>query len=243
MPSVLIAATLLFNAPPAGVSGAGTSALPPIVALVVSPDGQHVLAGSQVGIQILSLPSLRPAEGVAKIDTGLAQVHDLAFSPGGKLLAMAGGAPAEEGSVELWDWPAVDKRTTIAAGGDVAYAVAWSPDGSRLAIAGGDHQLRIQPVDGSPAKSYAIHSAPILATGWLAGDDDLVLSAGVDQAIRVLDPAGGQVRRSLDNHTAAVRGLAVRPGKHDGPPMVASAGADRTVRFWQPAIGRLVRFA
>jgi WD40 repeat protein len=69
-----------------------------------------------------------------------------------------------------------------------------------------------------------------------------VLSAGADQSIRILDPTSGEVRRSLDNHTAAVRSLAVRPGKHDGPAMVASAGADRTVRFWQPQIGRLVRF-
>jgi len=70
-----------------------------------------------------------------------------------------------------------------------------------------------------------------------------VLSAGVDQTIRVIDPAGRQTIRSLENHTAPVRDLALRRGVRDGPPMVASAGADRTVRFWQPTIGRLVRFA
>jgi WD40 repeat protein len=33
----------------------------------------------------------------------------------------------------------------------------------------------------------------------------------------------------------------VRPS-HDGLPMVASAAADRTIRFWQPTIGRMVRY-
>jgi WD40 repeat protein len=48
--------------------------------------------------------------------------------------------------------------------------------------------------------------------------------------------------RTLDNHTDVVRDLAVRPGDH-ALAMIASAGADRTLRFWQPEIGRLVRFA
>jgi WD40 repeat protein len=81
----------------------------------------------------------------------------------------------------------------------------------------------------------------VLATAWLPAED-LVLSAGSDQSIRLLAPKTGEVLRTFDNHTAAVRDLAVRPGKHDGPPMFASAGADRTVRFWL-SNGRLVRFA
>src|SRR4029450_12515820 len=36
---------------------------------------------------------------------------------------------------------------------------------------------------------------------------------------------------------------AVPRAEHAGRVMVASCGADRTVRFWQPTIGRLVRFA
>jgi WD40 repeat protein len=49
--------------------------------------------------------------------------------------------------------------------------------------------------------------------------------------------------RSLDNHVGQVQGLALRPGTGtDAPPVVASISADRTVRLWQPTIGRMVRF-
>jgi WD40 repeat protein len=50
--------------------------------------------------------------------------------------------------------------------------------------------------------------------------------------------------RTLDNHTATVHDLAVRPGQPgDAPPLVASVSDDRTLRLWQPTIGRMVRFA
>jgi WD40 repeat protein len=75
-------------------------------------------------------------------------------------------------------------------------------------------------------------------------DGKFLVSAGVDQTVRVWDVESGRAVRSLDNHAGPVRALALRPGQPgDAPPMVASAGSDRTVRLWQPTIGRMVRFA
>jgi len=211
---------------------------PPIVALAITPDGAQVVTASQAGVQIRSLADLKTKQSLA---TELVQPSDLAFSPDGKLLAIAGGSPTEQGRVEIWAWPVLTLKATLPAGADLAYRVAWNADGSQLAIAGGDRKLRIAPAGGGESNTYECHSAAVLAAAWLPADN-LVLSAGGDQSIRVLEPATGNIRRSLDNHTAAVRDLAIRPGQHDGPVMVASCGADRTVRFWQPTIGRLVRF-
>ena len=211
---------------------------PPIVAVAIAPDGAHVVTASQAGVQVRSLPALAIKHSLA---TELLQPSDLAFSPDGKTLAIAGGSPAEQGRVEIWTWPDATLKTTLPAGGDLAYRAAWNANGSQLAIAGGDRKLRIAHASDGETKTYECHSAAVLATAWLTADD-LVLSAGVDQSIRVLEPAMGIIRRSLDNHTAAVRDLAIRSGQHDGPIMVASCSADRTVRFWQPTIGRLVRF-
>jgi WD40 repeat protein len=214
------------------------------VALAVAPNAKHVLTGSQAGIQILSLPDLM---GSGSLPTKLEHVHDLAFSPRGDLLAASGGSPGERGAVELWEWPAGTLKTTLAAGDDVAYDSTWNAEGTQIAAAGADKAVRVFSIalesDGTRSAPATLrpHSAAVLAVEWLHADD-LVLSAGVDQAIRVLK-ASGETLRSLDNHTAPVRDLAVRSGKQEGPTVVASAGADRTVRFWQPAIGRLVRFA
>jgi hypothetical protein len=229
--STLIAATFVALA-------LAADSAPPIVALAVAPGGGQVVTGSQNGVQILSLPQLNP---VRSLETQLTQVHDLAFSPDGKTLAIAGGAPAENGRVELWEWPTRKLKLGLSCGGDLAYCTRFSPDGTRLVVACADKKVRVLPTGGEGGKAFECHSAAVLASAWLPASD-LVLSAGIDQSIRVLDPATGEVRRSLDNHTAAVRDLAVRPGEHGGPVMVASCGADRTVRLWQPTIGRLVRF-
>jgi len=214
------------------------AAPPPVVTLAVTPGAQRLVAASQAGVEVLSLPELRRESKLAR---NLEHVHDLAFSPDGKSLALAGGSPAEQGRVELRSWPDGEFVKTLAAGSDVAYRAAWSADGSQLAVACGDKNVRLLDVASGEAKSYQCHSAGALAVAWQG--DDVLLSAGIDQSIRVLDPATGNVRRSLDNHTAAVRDLALRPGKYDGPKLLASCSDDRTVRFWQPEIGRLVRFA
>jgi WD40 repeat protein len=51
----------------------------------------------------------------------------------------------------------------------------------------------------------------------------------------------GELIRSMNQHTKPVHALAVRPGE-GGLPIVASAAGDRMIRFWQPTIGRMVRF-
>lgn len=215
------------------------AAPPPIAAIAVAPDGKQVVTASQAGVQVRSLPKLQES---ATIPTELAQVHDLTFAPDSKTLAVVGGSPAESGAVEIREWPSGKLAAKLPAGGDIVYRAAWNADGSRLAVACADRKVRILTLDGKTATQVVeCHSAAVLAVAWLAADD-LILSAGVDQAIRVLAAKDGRVTNSLDNHTAAVRDLAIRPGKHDGPAMIASCSADKTVRLWQPAIGRLVRF-
>jgi WD40 repeat protein len=198
---------------------------PPIVALSVAPDGKSVVAASQAAVQILSLPDLKAERTLA---TKLEHVHDLAFSPAGDVLAIAGGSPGERGAVELWDWPAGKLRLELPAGGDLAYRLAWDADGLRLAIAGADKAVRVHPAKGGPPRVIRPHSAAVLTVAWLPVDD-LILSAGVDHTIRLLHPFSGATIRSFENHTAAVRDLAIRPGSHDGPVTVASASADRVL--------------
>ena len=231
--SFLIAATLLAADP-----------APPIVALAVTPDGSQLLTGSQSGVQVLSLPQLKPADTIA---IKLEHVHKLTFSPRGDRLAIAGGSPGDRGTVEIWNWPERKLLTTLAAGSDLAYDAAWNADGTRLAVAGADRAVRILAANdtdrtGSLPATLRPHSAAVLATLWLPAED-LFLSAGVDQTIRLLNPASGATIRSFENHTGPVRDLALRPGNSVGPPLVASAASDRTVRLWQPTNNRLVRWA
>lgn len=214
-------------------------AAPPITAAAFPPDGKSVVVGSQSGLTSHSWPQLE-AQGTIK--TELANVHDLAFSPRGDLLLAAGGKPAESGVIEIIRWPDGKRISTIAAGDDVVYSVGWQEDGSAFAAACGDRRVRVFSRDGELRRTLEGHSRAVLAVRFL--DHKTVISAGRDQSLRLWDAETGASLRSLDNHTAAVNGLAVRPGATAGSPAwVASIGADRTLRLWRPTIGRLVRFA
>jgi WD40 repeat protein len=82
-------------------------------------------------------------------------------------------------------------------------------------------------------------------------DDQTIASAGVDGTIQVWQRHSAQRMRSLDNHLAGVNSLALLPSSYrtqasqvglgDGPMMV-SISEDKSLRLWQPSIGRLVRF-
>jgi WD40 repeat protein len=88
------------------------------------------------------------------------------------------------------------------------------------------------------------HSKGVLAVRFLT-NEPLVLTAGIDQSIRVWqwDSPKPQLLRTLENHTEAVYALALQPTQDDALPIITSIGDDRTVRWWQPTIGRMMRFA
>jgi WD40 repeat protein len=217
---------------------AETYGQPPITALAFAPDGTEVVCGSQLGIEVRSWPSLQVTR---QIDTNLGHVHDVAFSPGGDLLLAAGGAPSEQGRVEVFSWPGGELLYDAVDHEDIVYAVSWAADGSEFATAAGDEVVALWSAEAERRRTLSGHSRRVLAVAYLA-KAELLVSAGVDQSLRVWDRSTGELVRTLDNHTDVVRDLAVRPGDH-ALAMIASAGADRTLRFWQPEIGRLVRFA
>lgn len=93
--------------------------------------------------------------------------------------------------------------------------------------------------DGSVLGHFSGHNGPVLqAIPWTEG---LAISAGVDQTIKIWRIDGGEIVGSLSNHTAPVVGLA-RWNDPEGKPLLVSLGQDRTVRLWDPLIGRLIRF-
>lgn len=222
------------------IAGPATGA-PPVTAAAFTPDGKSVLVGSQAGIEVRSWPELKVT---GRLRTELAHVHDLAFAPDGRSLLATGGAPAAAGVVEVWGWPGGNLVRRAAGHTDLVYRVAWAPDGSRWATASADHTCRIHAADtGEVLVRYEGHSRPVLAVAFLP-DGKAVVSAGVDQTLQVWTAEAGKPVRTLDNHVGPVNDVAVRPSAAaDAPAVVASVGDDRTVRLWQPTIGRLVRFA
>jgi WD40 repeat protein len=196
--------------------------------------------GSQRGVEVRSWPDLHIGSRIA---VELSHVHDLAFSPDGKLLLVAGGSPAKVGAIEMLEWPTGKRVSRVSGFKDLVYRVAWSPDGTRWAAASADGTCRVYSVkNGKEIHTYEGHSRPVLALAFLP-DGQTIASAGVDRSIQVWEADRGKLIRSLDNHTGAVNDLALRPNRADDKtPVLASTSDDRTVRLWQPTVGRMLRF-
>ncbi len=212
--------------------------MPPITALAFSHDGKSVVACSQAGLHVYDWPTLNLQRTIA---VQARNIHDLAFSPDGDRLAVGGGNPATTGIIEIFSWSDGKSLRVLSEHRDSVTAVAWR-DTSSLASASLDRDIMLWDLrTGTPTQRFKGHSRGVSSLCFL-NDKETLVSTGVDQNVRVWNLATGELIRSLNNHTLPAHDLALRPNE-TGLPMVASVSDDRTVRLWQPTIGRMVKFA
>lgn len=224
-------------------------AAPPITAVVFTPDGKRVLLGSQSGIQIRDWPQLELRK---LLPTELEHVHDLSFSFDGTRLLAAGGSPAEAGVVEIFRWPDGTRLETLPAHEDLVTRIHCSAQSERWVTASADGLCKVFSAESDEASMlYRGHSRSVLVARFLP-DGKSIVSAGVDQTIQLWDADSGTSQRTMNNHVGSVNDIAVlytdansaTAVQHVRPVQmtIASASDDRTVRIWQPVIGRMVRF-
>lgn len=212
---------------------------PPITALAFSSDHQWILAGSQRGLVVHRWPDLNQ---VTTLDCGLDNIHDIAFSWDGKQVLVGGGSPGIRGIVQLRSWPELELLSMWADHPDIVYQIAWRDDCREWGAASWGSECRVYELGAKiPHVTIAAHSAPLFAVTYLAGR--YLATAGADRTIVVSDAQSGSMLRALKQHTNSIHALAFQPANQDSQQrLLASASEDRTVRFWQAEIGRMVRF-
>jgi len=211
---------------------------PPITDLAFTPEAKHVVAVSQSGIHLYAWPEL---DHKRTIRTSTSNLHSIAFSPNAKYLAVGGGAPSEDGVVEVFSWPKGEPITRFDSHNDSVRSVIWQ-DNDRLLTASIDREIKLWHLEKETNSILTLkgHSRSVDAI-CLIGNGQTLVSTGADQSLRVWDMESGTLIRTMNQHTKPVNALELRPVR-DGLPMVASAARDRTIRFWQPTIGRMVRY-
>lgn len=158
--------------------------------------------------------------------TALAPV---AFSPDGKLLALATGP-----TVVLWD-AATGKEIHTLKGHSAAVAgIAFRPDGKAIATASLDSTVRLwDTAAGTETRKIEGHKEAVFAVAF-SPDGKLLASGGQDKIVRLWQVADGSEVRQMPGHQHFVHALAFTP---DGKTL-ASGGKDRVIRLWDPATAK-----
>lgn len=225
----------------------------PVLTVALSRDGRSVASGgadSQVVLRAGGEPGFlrRHTAGIRSVE----------FSPDGRMLMSA----ADDGTVRWWSVPdggwltGLISRTgaffaaglsadgtQLAAGGDDSVSVwqvalpaftghavpplgvALAPDG-RIATGGADRSITIWDPSGTRIAELA---APAKVKSVAFHPNGTLLAAGEDGAVTVWDPASRRPVRAIAGHDGPVTSLALTGS------VVASGGADRTIRLFDPA--------
>ncbi len=130
------------------------------------------------------------------------------------------------------------------------YHVAFSPDGTQLAVTGGDNQIRLWQMEFAYRSGNQIYPEPRLLSGhqglpgsfralvWDAAYspvENLLVSAGGDATIRLWDPQSAEMLGAYPAHPGGATCLAFNP---DGR-LLASGGLDGSVIIWSVKKGSL----
>jgi WD40 repeat protein len=200
-----------------------------------SPDGRRLASASDDRTVRVWDAETAQEERALKGHTG--PVKSVCFGPGGKYLASASGGYEPQktepyGEVKVWD--AGTGRDTLPAHGGKFSGVAASPDGRRLASAGGDGTVKVWDLQtGQETLSLKGHTQLVYRVCF-SPDGRRLASASADRTVRVWDAQTGQELLTLTGHTWGVTCVCFSP---DGR-RLATASWDKTVKVWDAETGQ-----
>ena len=200
-------------------------------AVAFSADGTHVAAGGHDAIAYVWDAST--GRELARLPNA-EEIQVLALSPGGRLLATAGGDITRKGitdreALRIWDVPHRRLLHTLRHGANV-YAVAFSGDGRRLAAAGGDRTARVYDPATGAELARMFHDSDVNALAF-SPDGMYVATGNEDGSVRVWDIARAQQVSRID-HQWPVWAVAFDA---DGRRLATISGNEiqnRTVHLW-----------
>ena len=164
------------------------------------------------------------------------EICSLVFSPGNGALLASGSM---DGAVKLWDVSKGECKQTLTAHAGGVRAVAFAPDGLKLASGGHDETVKLWAID---PNGKVLNPQPIQLPGHkgvvnaLAFHPDpkrkLLASAGEDRLVKLWDGDAGKPIADLSGHSGVVYALTFAAGGESLVSGSETANQRGELKFW-----------
>ena len=213
-----------------------------VTALVISSVGDEIIFARNEQLFRSQLSKLTMA---VRIDTKVPRVMCLRYVQQGHQLLIAGGLPGESGSVELIDLVGMSSIWYIEHHTDVVYDLDLQAN-LLVTVSHDQHCHLVDLKNGVVQGTFQGHSRPVMGARFM---NDVVVSVSGDSSMRIWDVNAQRQMKMLDNHRGRINSISMwlsssGTGQQTtkSRPVCCTISDDKTVRFWQPSIGRMVRF-
>ena len=202
-----------------------------VSSVAFSPDGKILASGGGTFDNTVKLWDVETNTNVATLEGHEDGVSSVAFSPDGKILASGVGdaffpeffPESSDNRVKLWDVASGEPIASLGGHTGEVWSVAFSPDGTMLASAGGtfDNTVKLWDVDSAePTASLKGHADVVSSVAFLSDGTRLAARSGI--TILVWDVDSGEQITIPEGH-------ALSP---DGTRLAVVSEEDGTILVW-----------
>jgi WD40 repeat protein len=193
-----------------------------VFCFALSPDGKLVATGDY-SKKVVELWNTDTGARQRVVNIVPRQPLSVAFLPDSKRFVVSSQLGGGSGEITRWDATTGELKHSLKQA-----ALAFSPDGKRVATSDGGELIQLQGIENGEVIASLKVDKHNRGTVAFSPDGKLVAVAGRDGKVRLWNLETGELDKTLEGHSTAVYSLAFSP---DGKTL-ASASQDRTVRLW-----------
>jgi WD40 repeat protein len=200
-------------------------------ALAFSADGKRLAAAG--ADKVLRLYDVATGKELRQFRGHTAEVNSVALSADGKTLAS--GGTSGDATARLWDADTGNPLRPLHSPnrGGLVSAVAFTPDGKSLLVAGDGEPTLFAVATGKEIRQYKGHRNAVPAAAF-SPDGKYLATAGGDSRIRVFDAATGEQLHALNWAQDSALCLAIS----EDSSTLAVGGRGNTARLWDLKTGK-----
>ena len=197
----------------------------PVTAIAFNATGDQLASSGYHEVLIWS-----SADGqlLRRITNVAQRTYDIHFSNDGATIAVAAGTPGQVGEIKLFEVATGELLADLVRTEDSVFAVAFSPDGTRLAAGGADRSVRVYDIaTGEQKVLVEDHADWVMDVAW-SPDGKTLASASRDKTAKLFSAEDGSSLTTFNGHGEVVFCVDFTP---DGK-QVVTGGRDGHVRVW-----------